>query len=78
MVVTSTIKDYINKDNTDEIYTLLSDNTIDNMISLNTSLSILVDKGCISQEEALKSSNDESELEKIFRGVYQGTKAYYE
>lgn len=78
MVVTSTIKDYINKDNTDEIYELLRDNTVDNMISLNTSLAMLVDKDCISQEEALANSNDESELEKIFRGVYQGTRAYYE
>ena len=78
MVVTSTIKDYINKDNTDEIYELLHDNTVDNMISMNTSLAILTDKGYISQEEALHSSNDESELEKVFRGVYQGTKAYYE
>ena len=78
MVVTSTIKDYINKDNTDEIYELLRDNTIDNMISMNTSLAILTDKGFISQEEALENSNDEPELEKIFRGVYQGTKAYYE
>ena len=78
MVVTSTIRDYINKDNTDEIYELLQDNTIDNMISLNTSLAMLVDKNYISQEEALQNSNDESELEKVFRGVYQGTKAYYE
>ena len=48
------------------------------MISMNTSLAILTDKGYISQEEALHSSNDEAELEKVFRGVYQGTKAYYE
>lgn len=78
MVVTSTIKDYIIKDNTEEIYELLSDNTIDDMISMNTSLVGLVDKGLISQDEALENSNDEHELEKVFRGVYQGTKAYYE
>ena len=78
MVVTSTIKDYITKDNTEEIYELLRDNTVDDMISMNTSLAVLTDKGCITQEEALKNSNDEPELEKIFRGVYQGTKAYYE
>ncbi len=78
MVVTSTIKDYINKDQPDEIYELLRDNTVDNMVSMNTSLAILVDKGSISQEEALENSNDAPELEKIFRGVYQGTKAYYE
>lgn len=78
MVVTSTIKDYINKDNTDEIYTLLRENSVDNMISMNTSLAILADNECITQEEAIANSNDEAELEKMFRGVYQGTKAYYE
>lgn len=78
MVVTSTIRDYITKDNPDEIYNLLRDNTIDNMISMNTSLAILTEKGCITEKEALHNSNDEAELEKIFRGVYQGTKAYYE
>ena len=78
MVVTSTIKDYITKDNTEEIYELLRDNTVDNMISMNTSLAVLTDRGFISEEEALNSSNDEAELEKMFRGVYQGTKAYYE
>ena len=78
MVVTPTIKDYINKDNTDEIYELLRDNTIDNMVSMNASLALLTDKGYITQQEALENSNDEPELEKIFRGVFQGTKAYYE
>ena len=78
MVVTSTIKDYITKDNTDEIYELLRDNTVDNMISMNTSLALLKDQGYISEEEALDCSNDEAELEKMFRGVFQGTKAYYE
>ena len=78
MVVTSTIKDYIIKDNSEEIYSLLRDNTVDNMVSMNTSLALLTDKGCISEEEALNNSNDEAELEKMFRGVYQGTKAYYE
>jgi hypothetical protein len=48
------------------------------MISMNTSLAGLADLGYISEKEALESSNDVAELEKIFRGVYQGTKAYYE
>ena len=78
MVVTSTIKDYINKDNLDEIYNLLKDNNIDDMISLNSSLAELVSYKLISEEEALENSNDPPELEKLFRGVYQGTKAYYE
>ena len=78
MVVTPTIRDYIYKDNTDAIYELLGDTSIDDMISMNSSLAALVANELISQEEALENSNDVNELEKIFRGVYQGTKAYYE
>ena len=78
MVVTPTIRDYINKDNTDAIYELLGETCIDDMISMNSSLAALVTNNLISQEEALENSNDPNELEKIFRGVYQGTKAYYE
>ena len=78
LVATSTVKDYINKDNTDEIYSLINDNNIDDMISMNASLALLVDQGKITQEEAIANSSDENELEKMFRGVYQGTKSYYE
>ena len=78
MVVTPTVKDYLVKDSTEEIYSLLRENNIDDMISLNTSLAILVDNGLISQKEAIDNSNDKNELEKIFRGAYLGTKTYYE
>ena len=78
MVVTSTIKDYLNKDNTDAIYDILRDSNIDDMVTMNDSLARLVQADLISQEEALEHSNDVSELDKIFRGVYQGTKSYYE
>ena len=78
MVVTPAIKDYIHKDNSDEIYQLLKANNYDNMISMNQSLADLANNELITQEEALSYSNDEQELEKIFRGVYQGTKAYYD
>ena len=60
------------------IYDLLRDSNIDDMITMNASLSRLVEAELITQEEALQHSNDTSELEKIFRGVYQGTRAYYE
>jgi twitching motility protein PilT len=78
MVVTPTIRDYINKDDCDAIYELINDTNIDDMISMNLSLANLVAKEFISQEEALANSNDVNELEKRFRGVYQGTRAYYE
>ncbi len=78
MVVTPTIRDYINKDDCDAIYELINDTNIDDMVSMNLSLANLVAKDFISQEEALANSNDVNELEKIFKGVYQGTRAYYE
>ena len=78
LICTSTIKDYINKDNPDEIYNLMADNTIDSMVSMNTSLLALASDGKISEAEALEASNDANELEKMFRGIYQGTKNYYE
>ena len=90
MVVTSTVKDYLVKDLTDnpqalkavarleEIYELLKDNNLDDMVSMNSSLASLVSSECITKEEAIQTSNDVPELEKIFRGVYLGTKAYYE
>ena len=78
MVITPTIKDYIHKDNTDEIYELLRENTYDNMVSMNTSLAILSENELITQEEALNASNEPQELEKIFKGVFQGSKGYYE
>lgn len=78
LVSTPAIKDYINKGVTEEIYELIEENNIDNMVSMNNSLAVLVSQGKITQEEALASSNDENELEKVFRGVYQGSKNYYE
>lgn len=78
MVVTSTVKDYLVKDNLDEIYNILRDSNIEDMITMNSSLASLANSELISQEEALQCSNDVPELEKIFRGVYLGTKGYYE
>ena len=78
MVVTSTIKDYLLKNNLDKIYDVIRDNTVEDMITMNSSLATLKDSGLISEEEALEASNDTAELEKIFRGVYVGTKGLYE
>ena len=78
MIVTPTVKDYIAKDKIEEIYQLLDDNDYDDMVSMNTSLAELVSLEFISEEEALEHSSDKNELEQMFRGAYQGTKAYYE
>ncbi|MCQ2739401.1 MAG: PilT/PilU family type 4a pilus ATPase [bacterium] len=78
LVSTSTVKSYIEKNNLEEIYDLINDNNIDDMISMNSSLSKLVEQGRISKEEALEASNDSNALDKVFKGVFQGSKNYYE
>ncbi len=78
LVSTPTIKDYIIKDNAEAIYELIKENTLENMITMNASLLNLVNNNLISKEEALENSNEREELERIFRGIHQGTKAYYE
>ena len=74
MIVTPTIKDYMQKDNLEEIYNLISSNLSDGMTSLNNSLVNLVNAGCLSSEEALEASNDKNEMSKLLRGAYTGTK----
>ena len=78
MNVSSTIRDYILKDNTEDIYRLIKENNVDNSISLNMSLFKLVKADLITEEEALKASTDSNELEKMLRGASQGSKAFYE
>lgn len=70
MIVTPTIKDYIIKDNLEEIYELVAHNTTDGMVSMNGSLARLVEEEKLSQEEALDASSEPEELSKKFRGAY--------
>lgn len=70
MVVTPTIKDYIVKDELEEIYSLVDSNTTEGMVSMNKSLANLVKDEKISQEEAMSASADPDDLSKVFRGAY--------
>ena len=70
MIVTPTIKDYILKQETEEIYRLISSNASEGMSSLNQSLAELVKAGLISNEEAMNTSSEQNELSKMLRGVY--------
>ena len=74
MVVTPTVKDFIVKDQIEEIYDMLKKGSFNDMISMNESLFNLVEAGAISKETALEASDDKMELEQFFRGVYRGTK----
>lgn len=69
MLVTPTIKDYIIKENSDEIYRLMCDNASEGMITMNQSIAELVKQEIITEEEAMENSNEQNELSKILRGV---------
>lgn len=74
MAMTSTVKDYIKKDNIEGIYQLLNANQGD-MLSMNESLFKLVKEGKLTQEEALANSNSPDELGRTFRCNFYSKKA---
>jgi twitching motility protein PilT len=78
MIVTPAIKDYILKDEIDNIYRLISPNDYNGTVDMNTSLSRLVKAGIISIKEAIQSSNTPEEMEQMLKGVSHSTSGYTE
>ncbi len=74
LVVTPAIKDFIIKDEIENIYDLLAKGSFNDMLTMNESLHKLVEIGAITKEAALEASDNKVELEQFFRGVYRGTK----
>ena len=73
LVSTPTVKDFIVKDELDQIYDLVKKGSFNDMLTMNMSLLKLVQKEVITQEEALDKSDNKNELQQMLRGVYQGT-----
>ena len=73
LVVTPTVKDFIQKDELEQIYELVKKGSFNNMTTMNMSLYRLFNEGKISQEVALTYSDNKSELEQLMRGIYHGT-----
>jgi len=74
LVCTSTIRDFILKDELDQVYELVKKGSFNDMLTLNMSLFKLVEKGMITQEEALSHAYNKNELKQMLKGVYHGTK----
>lgn len=74
LVATPTVKDFIIKDELEQIYDLVKKGSFNDMLTMNMSLHKLCEGGVITQEEALSQSDNKNELQQMFRGVYQGTK----
>ncbi|MBQ3311028.1 PilT/PilU family type 4a pilus ATPase [bacterium] len=73
MVITSTIKDLIIKDEVESIYELIKKGSFNDMLTMNESLFNLYKNGDITKEVALEASDNKNELEQKMRGVYHGT-----
>ena len=73
LVATPTVKDFIIKDELEQIYDLVKKGSFNDMLTMNMSLLKLVQKDIITQEEALDKSDNKNELQQMLRGVYQGT-----
>lgn len=78
LVCTATIRDFIMKNELDQIYDLVKRGTFDNMLTLNHSLYQLVKAKSITQETALEFSDNRNELSQMLRGVYHGAFAEWE
>ena len=74
MVVTPTIKDFIVKDELEQIYDLVKKGSYNDMITMNMSLLQLIKEDLIDREVAIDVSDNKVEIEQMLRGAYHGTK----
>lgn len=73
LVVTSTIKDFIEKNEMEQIYDLVKKGSFNNMLTLNMSLYSMLQHGDITEDAALLASSNKNELKQMIRGVFYGT-----
>lgn len=73
LVVTPTVKDFILKDELEQIYELVKNGSFNNMTTMNMSLYKLYSEEKITKETALTYSDNRPELEQLMRGIYHGT-----
>lgn len=73
MVVTPAIRDYILRDQMDDIYQLLNMAEFEGACSLNHSLYRAVRNGFITPEDALDICENRTELQQMLRGAYHGS-----
>lgn len=73
LVSTPTVKDFIAKDQLEQIYELVKKGSFNEMLTMNMSLFRLIQRGIVTKEEALEHSDNKNELMQMIKGVYQGT-----
>jgi Tfp pilus assembly pilus retraction ATPase PilT len=72
MIATPTIKQMIEEGRTPELYTAIRDSEHFGCMTFNQSLMKLYEKGDITREDALSTSDNPDEMEMLFRGIQRG------
>ncbi len=73
MIATPTIKQMIEEGRTPELYTAIRDSEHYGCMTFNQSLFKLYEKGDITREDALATSDNPDEMEMLFRGIQRGS-----
>jgi twitching motility protein PilT len=73
LTITSTIRDYLLKDQLDEIYALMDEGRYEGMQTLNYALYQLFQDKKITEEEALRVSHNPQALQQRIKGAFHGT-----
>ncbi|MDH4380074.1 MAG: PilT/PilU family type 4a pilus ATPase [Vampirovibrionales bacterium] len=73
MTATPTVMDYIQQNQIEQIYDLIRETEMGEMVSMNLSLYRAVQEGWIDPKEAMEQSNNPVQLGQMLRGAYQGT-----
>ncbi|MBY0450699.1 MAG: PilT/PilU family type 4a pilus ATPase [Cyanobacteria bacterium] len=73
MTVTPAVRDYIARNEMDEVYQLLQTGEFDGMCSLNIALYRTYRNNLIKGEDALVVSDNPTELQQMFRGAFHGS-----
>lgn len=69
LVVTPAVKDFIIKDELEEIYELVKKGSFNDMMTMNMSLHYLLEEDLITEEDAMEKSDNKFELQQMIKGV---------
>ena len=76
LVATPAVKDYILKDEINNIYDLIKSGDYAGMMTMNQSLYKLVNAGMISDRAAIEASDSANEMTQILKGAFHGTTGF--
>ena len=74
LVITPTARDYIRRNEIENLYTLIDEGNFSGMMSMNASIYKLVKANLITPEVAVENSNNPNEMKQMLQGVFHGTR----